>query len=444
MVGIELKGKKVLVVGLGKTGIETIRFLLKRGAKVRASDKLSRQDIGCDIGELENLGVEIEAGGHNIKSFLWADFVVLSPGVPFKDPVVAEALQRGKEVISEVELAYHFLNRPIIGVTGSNGKTTTVRLIADILKAGGKRVFLGGNIGIPLISIAGVDECYDILVVELSSFQLQGIKSFAPFIGIILNISPNHLDHHSNFEEYVSSKKKLFQNQNESQFTVYNIDDPNLTSLPLSPSKKVPFGKAAPEWGVLLRGGVAKFMGDHFDLRGMKLIGNHNMENAMAAIAATRICGIPSDIVQREILTFEPIEHRLEFVREIGGVRVYNDSKSTSPAATLRALESFPSPIILIAGGKDKGTSYEILKREVAEKVARLVLIGEAQYRLNEELGALTETHLASTLEEAVHIALSGVGTGYTVLFSPGCSSFDMFSSYEERGRKFKEIVKNL
>jgi UDP-N-acetylmuramoylalanine--D-glutamate ligase len=444
MWGMELEGKKVLVVGLGKTGRETIRFLLDKGAEVRASDKMNREEIGDRICELEDLGVEIEAGGHDIRSFLWADFIVLSPGVPFKEPVVAEALRSGKEVISEVELAYRFLKKPIIGVTGSNGKTTTVRLIAEILRAGGKSVFLGGNIGVPLISIAGEDECYDILVLELSSFQLQGVKSFAPFIGIILNISPNHLDHHTSLEEYADSKKKLFENQNESQFAVYNCDDPLLASLPYSPSRKIPFGRTAPEWGVSLREGVARFMGDCFDLRGMKLIGAHNMENAMAAIAAAKICGIASDIVQREILAFEPIEHRIEFVREIRGARVYNDSKSTSPGATLRALESFPPPITLIAGGKDKGTSYEILKREVADKVRRLVLIGEARHRLDEELGSLTETHLADTLEEAVHIALCGVTVGHTVLFSPACSSFDMFSSYEERGRRFKEIVKNL
>lgn len=445
MIEMELSGKNILVVGLGKTGIQTVRFLLKKGAEVRASDLTPFEKLPEEAKEFQKSGVKIEAGGHRNETFLWADMIVLSPGVPFGLPPVKEALDRGIEIISELELAWRFINKPVIAITGSNGKTTTSSLIARILRASGKRVFLGGNIGTPLIQIAEEDKEFDFLVLELSSFQLQGISTFKPYIGVLLNISPNHLDHHKSFDEYVESKIRLFSNQTHLDWAVYNCDDAvvkeNSSKIK---SRKVPFGKTPIEGGVFFDGTYLRFGEELYDPRAMKLIGVHNLENAMAAIASTRILGCEPELVESEIVKFDPLPHRTELVGEVREVRFYNDSKSTSPGATLRALESFPRPIILIAGGKDKGASYGVLKDTIHKKVKLLILFGESRVRMRRELSGEVETALASSLEEAVDKAIRYLSKGDTVLFSPACSSFDMFNSYEERGRRFKEIVQNI
>ena len=443
---MELGGRKIVVVGLGKTGIETVRFLLKKGAEIRANDINPLEKLSEDVKAFTEYGVRIESGGHREETFLWADTIVLSPGVPFNIPPVKKALAKGIEVISELELASRFIKKPIVGITGSNGKTTTSTLVARILGASGKRVFLGGNIGTPLIQIAGEDEGFDLLVLELSSFQLQGVSTFRPHIGILLNISPNHLDHHESFEEYVNSKLMLFSNQSPDDWAIYNLDDPvvGACSLHKLNSRKIPFAKTPAEGGVFFDGNCVRFMGETYDIKGMKLPGIHNIENAMAAIASTRVLGCKPGLIEREILGFAPLPHRIEFVREIKEARFYNDSKSTSPGATLKALESFSYPVILIAGGKDKGVSYGILRDEIKRKVKLLILFGQSRSRMERELGRGVNTVLASSLDEAVELAVKNMGKGDTVLFSPGCSSFDMFSSYEERGGRFKQIVQDI
>jgi UDP-N-acetylmuramoylalanine--D-glutamate ligase len=443
---MELGGRKVVVVGLGKTGIQTVRFLLEKGAEIRASDINPLEKLSEDLKVFMESGVRIESGGHHEKNFLWADTIVLSPGVPFNIPPVKKALAKGIEVISELELASRFIKKPIVGITGSNGKTTTSTLVARILGASGVRVFLGGNIGTPLIQIAGEDEGFDLLVLELSSFQLQGVSTFRPNIGILLNISPNHLDHHESFEEYVNSKLKLFSNQGPDDWAIYNLDDPvvGTCSLHKLNSRKIPFAKTPVEGGVFFDGNCVRFMGELYDIKGMKLPGIHNVENAMAAIASTRVLGCKPGLIEREILEFVPLPHRIEFIREIKEARFYNDSKSTSPGATLKALESFSYPIILIAGGKDKGVSYGILRDEIERKVKLLILFGESRSRMERELGREVNTVLAGSLDEAVELAVKNIGKGDTVLFSPACSSFDMFSSYEERGGRFKQIVQDI
>jgi len=445
MTQMELSGRKILVVGLGRTGVETVRFLLKRGAVVTASDISPIEKLQKVVTELEGMGATIESGEHRLETFLWADMLVLSPGVPFGLPTVKEAINRGIEVISEIELASRFIKKPIIGITGSNGKTTTSTIIAQILEASGKSVFLGANIGTPLVQIAEKDDKYDLLVLELSSFQLQGTSAFKPFIGTILNISPNHLDHHENIGEYIESKMKLFSNQTYNEWAIYNADD-NLIKEHLFKikSKKIPFGETAIEGGVFFDGTYIRFRDELYDLTKMKLIGKHNIENAMAAIASTRILECDPRLIEETIINFNPLPHRIEFVRELKGVKYYNDSKSTSPGATLRALECFKSPIILIAGGKDKGGGYEILKDTLLERVKLLVLFGESKFRIEKDLGKEVETVIAFSLEGAIEKAFKDSKKEDTVLFSPACSSFDMFSSYEERGRRFKEIVQNL
>lgn len=442
---MELSGKKILVAGLGKTGIQTVRFLLKRGVDVRATDITPIDKLPKEVREFERMGVSIESGEHRVETFLWPDMVVLSPGVPFGLPPVKESIRRGIDVISEVELAWRFIKKPIIGITGSNGKTTTSTLIARILEASGKRVFLGANIGAPFIQIAERDDEYDFIVLELSSFQLQGTSTFRPYVGVILNVSPNHLDHHESLDEYIESKMKLFLNQTPDDWAVYNADDSVIKKRSSEiKSKKIPFGKSPIEGGIFFDGTYVRFRDESYDLRDMNLIGSHNIENAMAAIASTRVMGCEPERIEREIVKFPPLPHRIEFVREIKGARFYNDSKSTSPGATLRALESFSAPIILLAGGKDKGVSYEILKSEIRRNVKLLVLFGESRFRMQKELGKEVETVLAFSLEEAISKVSAGLEKGDVVLFSPACSSFDMFASYEERGRRFKDIVQNL
>jgi UDP-N-acetylmuramoylalanine--D-glutamate ligase len=442
---MELSGKRILVVGLGKTGIQTVRFLLKKGADIKATDITPIDKLPKEVREFGHMGIEIESGEHRLETFLWSDMIVLSPGVPFGLPPVRESMRRGIEVISEVELAWRFIKRPIIGITGSNGKTTTSTLITRILEACGKRVFLGANIGTPFIEAAERDDEYDLLVLELSSFQLQGISTFRPYVGVILNISPNHLDHHETLDEYIESKMKLFLNQTTDDWAVYNAEDSLIKGhSSVIKSKKIPFGKSPIDVGIFFDGTYVRFRDEIYDLRNMNLIGDHNIENAMAAIASTRVIGCEPDQIEKEIVNFSPLPHRIEFVREINGTRFYNDSKSTSPGATLRALESFSAPIVLIAGGKDKGVSYEVLRDEIRKKVKLLVLFGESRFRMQKELGKGVETVLASSIEDAVSKASTGLEMGGVVLFSPACSSFDMFTSYEERGRRFKEIVQNL
>jgi UDP-N-acetylmuramoylalanine--D-glutamate ligase len=442
---MELGGKKILVVGLGKTGIQTVRFLLKKGADVRGTDITPIDELPEEARGFERMGVKVESGEHRVETFLWPDMVVLSPGVSFGLSPVKEATRKGIVVISEIELAWRFIKKPIIGITGSNGKSTTSTLIARVLEASGKRVFLGANIGTPLIQIAERDDEYDFLVLELSSFQLQGVSTFQPYVGVILNISPNHLDHHESLDEYIESKMKLFLNQTPDDWAIYKADDSVIKERSsMIKSKKIPFGKSLIDDGIFFDGTYVRLRDEVYDLRDMNLIGSHNIENAMAAIASTRVIGCEPELVEREVVKFTPLPHRIEFVRKIKGARFYNDSKSTSPGATLSALESFSAPIILMAGGKDKGVSYEVLKDEIRKKAKLLILFGESRFRMQKELGKEVETVLALSLEEAISKASAGLDTDDVVLFSPACSSFDMFASYEERGRKFKEIVQNL
>ena len=442
---MELRDKKILVVGIGKTGKSTVDFLLNKGARVRVSDNSPISKIKAIVDELESSGVVVEAGGHTDEAFLWAETIVLSPGVPLSITPVQKAIARGIEVISEVELAWRFIETPIIAITGSNGKTTTSTLIARILERNGQRVFLGANIGTPLIQIADDSDEFDILVLELSSFQLQGIKSFRPDVAVLLNISPNHLDHHESFDEYAQSKMKICSNQSGDDWLIYKYGDEVINKyLPGVRSRKVPFGNDIGQNGVAFNGSEITFRDHDYDVNATKLVGMHNIENIMAAIAGTAILGCDPHTIQEGITNFEPLPHRNEYVGELSGARVYNDSKSTSPAATLRALESIPSPIILIAGGKDKGVSFKPLKDLVREKVRLLILIGESGLRMKEELGDCTPGRLADSLEEALDITFQNITPQDSVLFSPACSSFDMFNSYEERGMKFKEIVENL
>jgi len=448
---ITIKEKKFLVVGLGKSGVACARFLKERGGVVTATDGKSIDDLGEDVQKLKDLGIRIEAGGHKIETFLDCDLIVLSPGVPMSIEPIREAKKRGIEVISEIELAYNFIKTPIIAITGSNGKTTTTTLIGQILKRAHKKVFVGGNIGNPLIEYIELGRGAEYVVAEISSFQLEGIRSFRPRVVIMLNISPDHLDRYLSYQDYIAAKARIFLNQREGDFAILNADDSVVSEMMNSfkDVRKVYFSqKKRMNKGIYLDGNsIISEIGKQkhrYSTESLKVRGVYNIDNIMASIAAAEICGCNPGDIQDAVNSFKGLEHRLEFVEEISGVKYYNDSKATNVGAVEKSLESFEQPIILIAGGRDKGTGYETLNELVKERVKKLILIGEAKEIILKSLGSLTQSLKADTLEEAVELAWSQSSHGDVVLLSPACSSYDMFNNYEERGEAFKAIVRKL
>lgn len=447
---MNLEGKRVLVVGLARTGIGVIRFLAQQRARIVATDVRSADELEEYISTLKGLSIETELGEHRIETFLHADLIVVSPGVPSNIEPLEAARSKGIKVISEIELACRFIQDPIIGITGTNGKTTTTVLLGNILREANKNVFVGGNVGNPLINCAGQDK-RDYVVAEISSFQLEGIESFRPHIALILNITEDHLDRYSDFDEYITAKFRLFLNQRHSDFAILNADDDiiNQHNSEIKAQKRY-FSLTSPMkvGGFFDRNALIyrDSSGDveRFELTKVSLRGIHNIENMLAAIVTAKICSCPKEAIQMVLEDFKGLPHRLEFVRELDGVNFYNDSKGTNVGAVVKSLRSFREPVILIAGGKDKGGDYSPLNGVIAERVKRLVLIGEVRSRMAKTLGTSAPTTMADTLEEAVHKAFDESKEGDVVLLSPACSSFDMFRDYEERGTVFKEIVNQL
>lgn len=447
---MELEGKKVLVVGLARTGIGVIRFLAERRALVMGTDIRSTDELQPYLNKIRGLDVRTELGVHRIETFLSADLIIVSPGVPLSIEPIAAARKKGIEIISEIELACRFIRDPIIGVTGTNGKTTTTMLLGTVLKVSGKKVFVGGNVGNPLIDCVGRRR-WDYVVTEISSFQLEGIAQFRPSIALMLNITEDHLDRYPNYEEYIRAKFRVFKNQRNSDFAVLNADDRIITAMSHEiKAEKRYFSLTSPlregafldQDSLIYRdpGGTL----ERFTLAKISLKGIHNIENMLSAVTAAKICSCTQEVIQTALESFGGLPHRLEFVRELDGVSFFNDSKGTNVGSVVKSLESFREPIILIAGGKDKGGDYSSLKGIVKERVKRLILIGEARERMTKALGRSTSTTQADTLEEAVHQAFDESKHGDVVLLSPACSSFDMFRDYEERGNLFKEIVNQL
>ena len=442
-----VRGGRFLVVGLGKTGEAVSRFLARRGARVTATDLSCSEKIAC-ADELRAMGVTVAAGGHREADFTSADTVILSPGVPPDIAPVRAARAAGAEVTGEAEFAFRLSGLPVVAVTGSNGKTTTTGLIAAILRRCGRRPFVGGNFGTPFINAVENERDYDLALLEMSSFQLKNTSAFSPLVAVVLNVSPNHLDAHPDYADYVDSKRRIFANQTPKQWAVANGGDSEAAAmLGCSNARKVIFDRSVsrPQPGlVTARGRTVFFNGESYDLSGSNLEGAHNLENCMAAVAVAAILGCDPALTAQAVREFRPPPHRMEFVREIGRARVYDDSKATNPAATARALESLAAPVVLISGGKDKKTGYAALRPLVEGKVSSLVLFGESRAAMRAELGGLAKTFVAASLEDAVRRALSDAEPGGSVLFSPACSSFDMFSSFEERGREFKRIVRTF
>lgn len=445
--GMELRGKKVMVLGLARTGSETARFLVRRGADVLVSDCKSEAELRREKEFLSGSPIRFFLGGEEAAWLEGVDLLIASPGVPAENPLLQGARKRGIEVVSEIELACRFLRAPLVAITGTNGKSTTTTLIGEMLKANGLKAFVGGNIGAPLIGFVAED--WDWGVVEVSSFQLEWVKEFRPRIAALLNLTEDHLDRYADFNSYCEAKERIFNAQTDEDIAVLNRDDPLVWSMrERVRSRVISFGWAEVREGVYAKQGEIVWRGEHgeerFPLSRVKIQGVHNVENLMAAIAVAKSIPVPAEIIQRVIEEFPGLEHRLEYVREKNGVRFYNDSKGTNVGAVAKSLASFSSPVILIAGGVDKGGEYRILAGEIKRQVKKLILFGAAKEKIRSALGHLTETAVVENLEAAVQEAYRSSRPGDVVLLSPACSSFDMFQNYAERGKVFRTLVQNL
>jgi UDP-N-acetylmuramoylalanine--D-glutamate ligase len=447
---MDLKGRRVLVVGLAQTGLATARFLKQKGSIVSATEIRPKDEMTQAVRVMEELAIPVEWGGHREETFLKQDLIVLSPGVDLAIEPIQMALKKGARIISEIELASHFIRAPMIAVTGTNGKTTTTLLIGDMLKADGKRTGVGGNVGEPLILFAEAEATWDVLVVEVSSFQLEAIEEFRPRVSVVLNVTEDHLDRYARVQDYVDAKKRIFANQSSEDTAVLNRDDPTVMMLAkhilpkkifFSLNERLAEGAFSDGKQMTLRLHGAE---EDYPLTRARLKGIHNVENMMAALTAARVFGCSRRAVEVVLSRFEGLEHRLEFVEEIEGVRYYNDSKGTNVGSVVKSLQSFSEPVVLIAGGKDKQGDLSPLKGLIRDHVKQLILIGEAKDRMARELGMLTDTVMAPTLEEAVLLAHQAAQKGDVVLLSPACSSYDMFRDYKERGRIFKETVRRI
>jgi len=446
----ELRGKRVLVVGLARTGVATALFCAARGAIVTATDGRPENEIGEAIAPLRTAGAHLELGGHRENTFLEQDLIIPSPGVPADAPLLQAARAKGVTIWSEVELADRFLRGRLIGITGSNGKTTTTSLVEHILENAGFSTILAGNIGTPLI--ARVEQTSDdtISVVELSSFQLELIETFRPNISVFLNLTPDHLDRHHTLEAYGRAKARIFENQTEGDSAILNADDPATT--PLAPSKPHMYWfsrKQRVAQGAFVRGNEIVFRHDGqeeavLNLKEIPLPGAHNVENVLAAVAATRLAGVEPAAIAKGVRSFTGVEHRLEFVAEIGGVRYYNDSKATNVDATLKALDAFPGRILIILGGKDKGSDYTVLQKSLREKAILALLVGAAAEKIEKQITGSVAIERAVTIDRAVETASHAARPGDVVLLAPACASFDQFQNYEHRGSVFKDLMHQL
>ncbi|MGH7865872.1 MAG: UDP-N-acetylmuramoyl-L-alanine--D-glutamate ligase [Candidatus Binataceae bacterium] len=440
---MEIRGRRVMVVGMGVSGRAAARFLDREGARLVMTD--ARRDI--DRAQLPP--GEVLAGGEDPAALRGVDFVVTSPGVPRDSVLLREAVRGGTPVLSEIELASRYIAAPIVAVTGTNGKSTVTVMIGKMLEAASMRVFTGGNLGRPLIEAARGE--YDAVVAEVSSFQLEWIESFRARVAVHLNLSDDHFDRYRDLQEYGAAKARLFENQLAVDWAVLNRDDPNIWQLASSMRARVfSFGleRAVSGRAIWPEDGALAF--DCGDARGrigigaFKLAGRHNLVNAMAASAAALAMGATAGAIERALSDFRALPHRIEFVSERNGVKFIDDSKGTNVGAVVEALAAFDSPVILIAGGVDKGGDYSPLFKPLRDKARLAIFIGAARSKMSDALSGATEIELAATLKEAVARAAKAARPGDVVLLSPACASFDQFTDYAERGKLFQELVRAL
>lgn len=455
---MDIKNKKIVIIGLSRSGYAAAILALKHQAKVYVSENSDNKSLRQNAQILTQKGVFVELGGHNPEFFKAADFFITSPGVKNTSVAIVWAKKNKVKIYSEIEFASWFCKAPIISITGSNGKTTVTTLIGKILKKAGKKVIVCGNIGNPFSGEYHKFKKADFIVLEVSSFQLEYIKWFKPKVSIILNITQNHFDHHSNMADYVKAKLKIFSNQDKQDFVVLNAQDLKLKKQADKINSKVlffalnkniaqPFNSEVnsyAEKGKLIVT-VEKNKKFYFDLSDLKIKGNHNIENAMAACLAVKALGIPNESISDVLKSFKGLEHRCEKAGLIKGISFINDSKSTTVDATDKALSVFlDKSVILICGGRDKGSNFSVLNKSLKQKVFCVIAIGEARQKIISAYSELTNVLTADSLEQAVKIAYSQAKDGQSVLLSPMCSSFDMFDNFEHRGRVFKQIVKAI
>ena len=471
----DLKDKRILVVGMARSGVSMVSFLLEAGAQVTVSDHKSRAELAPALEQIEGLpNLQFDLGGHTPKTFLAQDLIILSPGVPPNLKIFDYARGNGVQVTGEFEFATWFIKEPVIAITGTNGKSTTCKLIELFLTESGVPCWLGGNFGEPLVEYLRklqaiekgpteekpeVDVRPKVVIAEVSSFQLEHSDRFTPQNIVFTNLAENHQDRYRSREDYVNAQRRIFANTNQATTSILNADDNAVVELARDPAVqrgRIFYFSRKPqlEPQIMTIGGAVCIKDEirvrtgpdieTYTVKKMKMRGKHSIDNIMAATLAAREHGATHDAIQRVIDSYPGMPHRLEYVRRVGGVEFFHDSKATNVHAVLRALDAFEENIIMIMGGKDTNLSYEALRDIVKKKVKTLILVGEAKERINRDIGDFSETFLIGTFEEAVLISYQKSRIGDIVLLSPGASSYDMFDSFEERGNYFKEIVKRF
>jgi len=446
-----IDGKKVSVFGMARSGLAVARLLVKNGAFVFLTDTKEEEELKLETEELRRLNIDFDTGFHSQKALDHKDFIVLSPGISSDIPVLKRAQEVGLPLFSEIEVAFWLCPAQIVGITGSNGKTTTSTLVGEILKQDGRECQVAGNIGTPFSSVVETVSSQGTIVLELSSFQLENIEEFKPKAAGLLNISPDHLDRYPDLESYSEAKFKIFENQTPEDFAILNMDDDYSKKIKdhckgqiifFSILKELEQGSFLKDGELLIRldGKTEKIL----DVSELGIKGLHNLSNAACACAVSSVLGIKKDSIQQALKSFKGVEHRLEQVKIISGVKFINDSKATNVRSVWYALDSVPEPILLIAGGRDKGGDFTQLREMAKEKLKGLILIGEAKEKIDKAIGDLVKSIKVDNLEEAVKKAYEMASPGDCVLLSPGCASFDMFENYEHRGKVFKSTVRQL
>lgn len=447
---MDWKNKKVLILGLGRSGLAARQLLCSNGARVTVNDHQPEENFRDLILQLKEDVVEYIFGTHPPEIICGKDLIVVSPGIPMNLSLLREARRQGIPIWGEIELAYRFCSAPLVAITGTKGKTTTAALMGEILREDGRSVRVVGNIGVPFSQIVTEVTPEDLVVAEVSSFQLESTVQFKPYIAAILNLAPDHLDRYSSWEEYVKSKQMIYRQQGPEDYLVVNADNPGENFASGTKSRLIFFSRRQKlKEGIFLQNNKvkARWEGSTFDIFSPDIIplpGPHNLENCMAAAAMALILKVKPESIRSAIPRFRGVEHRLEMVTEINGIKFINDSQATNVLAVSMALQSWDKPLIWIAGGRDKGSDFTLLRPLVKEKVKLLILLGEAAPKLKVALGDLVPVEEVSSLEEAVRIGYRAGCPGDLVLLSPGCASFDMFRNYQERGEIFKWSVRQL
>ena len=453
---MELKNKRVLVGGLGNSGRAAALFLRDQGARVTVSDTRSAVALEKDIPTLLDAGIMVETGGHGLLTFRRQDLIVVSPGVPYDTPELAQVRAfgtAGPPIIGELELASRFLQGKVVAITGSNGKTTTTSLLGKIFADAGGPTLVGGNIGTPVIDLIAPSTPETVSVLEVSSFQLETVEEFHPQIAVVLNITPDHLDRHGTFENYAAMKTRITARQTAEDFLVLNAEDKPTQMVAAKTKAQVYWfsGRRPIKQGAFVHGESVLFTPREgakaepiLPVAEIPLRGAHNVENVLAAVCAARLGGVAAESIRASVASFKAVEHRLEFVAEVRGVAFYNDSKATNVDATKKALEAFPGGVHLILGGKDKNSDYTELSDLLRERCKVVYTIGSAAEKIERHLAGVTKIVSAGTLDAAVRTAAQDAAAGDVVLLAPACSSFDQFENYEQRGRVFKDLVKQL